>query len=146
MKNVDPPLQFGMMILLRYPEQVRRVNLRKVKALAPVLSFPGRNKLPHLRRLWYKALQCHTFHSDISCLIDSFYINTSTLLISCKAQKSYVFNSIGCPQQVTVPSPGRVTINSEPHFLHTYLLPIWLAIFILASLKYFSAILYQPLC
>jgi len=28
----------------------------------------------------------------------------------------YFFSSIGCPQQVSVPSPPLVTTNSAPHF------------------------------
>ncbi len=35
----------------------------------------------------------------------------------------YFFSSTGWPQQWTVPFPPRVTMNSAPHFLQTYLLP-----------------------
>jgi hypothetical protein len=37
-------------------------------------------------------------------------------------------SAMGWPQQVNVPFPGFVTINSVPHFLQTYFLPIWFAI------------------
>jgi len=40
----------------------------------------------------------------------------------------YFFCSMGCPQQLTVPLPPRVTITSAPHFAHLYRLPTWFAI------------------
>jgi hypothetical protein len=45
------------------------------------------------------------------------------LFLSFFRQKPYFFCSMGCPQQVTVPLPPRVTITSAPHFPHKYLFP-----------------------
>ena len=50
----------------------------------------------------------------------------------------YFFNSIGCPQQCTTPSPPLVTMISTPHFLQTYLLPTWLAILLKTPLLTFK--------
>jgi len=38
--------------------------------------------------------------------------------------KYYFFISIGWPQQVKVPFPALVTMNSELHFVQIYRLPI----------------------
>jgi len=47
---------------------------------------------------------------------------------SLKASTDDYLSTIGWPQQVNVPFSGFVTINSEPHFLQIYFLPIWFAI------------------
>ena len=54
-------------------------------------------------------------------------------IISCLILDSYFFSSISCPQQINVPLPPRVTINSTPHFLHIYRFPTWLAILFIIS-------------
>ena len=44
------------------------------------------------------------------------------------ARAVYFFSSIGWPQQWISPLPALVTINSLPHLVQWYLLPIWFAI------------------
>ncbi len=46
---------------------------------------------------------------------------------SSKIRASYFLGSMGWPQWDIVPAPPLVTINSAPHLVQTYRLPIWFA-------------------
>jgi len=50
------------------------------------------------------------------------------------------FCSMGWPQHLRSPFPARVTMNSDPHFVHMYLLPACVAIFNLILLLLFKVV------
>lgn len=88
------------------------LSLMRGAAWVPGSSFPSRSKPEYLRSLLCKALQCCIPHNDNVFQAESLL-----------SYLRYFFSSMGWPQQWSSPLPPRVTINSAPHFLHTYLFP-----------------------
>ena len=82
-------------------------------------------------RAWYKEFLSRKPHNDIFCQavpwpytsLDYFCVNKRSKALCGTSILNYFLISIFFPQQCSSPLPPRVTINSAPHTVQTYLLP-----------------------